>query len=152
MSIQDEIAAFGAEFKTVRDELDIVENKLVDAFESKMLEIRPIVQYCKSQGFRFHHPDLDPEIWTTVGPILGRSYRDRNEVYVYAGKTPLIHQVMMHDRESASAVDPMSFRTFFCNCNLDFALRGIEYTRNCFPRIIEEIKNDIATKMKFIGE
>lgn len=149
MNIQESINLFKQEYPALVKEGEDLNQQILSVFEKKLDEITPIISLMKEHDFYFFHPELDKEIKTTHGVILGRNLRNHSELFVFNGSQKLIIRVNSYDDKTSDG-SPLSLKYFFQICDLDFAIKGINHVKNYLPELLKELKSTISTKSDFV--
>lgn len=152
MPLSQEIKEFDEKYKEFLKENDELTEQLTTAFEALLVEIQPVIYYMKKNNFYFFHPDLDHSINTSVGVIIGRNSKNNHEVFVYDGLRPLIQRVNVYVNHEEAADGVLTFTSFFGNCDLQFALNGIEHTKNYLSFLLDELNKSNEKKASFLKQ
>lgn len=148
MNIQESLDLFKEAYPALVHEGTELDKRIVSIFENKLNEILPIVQVMKENRMFFFHPNLNNELKTSHGVIIGRN-RDNNSVlYVYNGKYFVQKVDAYNDKVLEEAAMPLS--NFFSYCDLDFAIKGIDYVKRYLGTFLESIEDELAKKKVFI--
>lgn len=149
MNIEDSIKLFNETYPKLLKEDEELTKRIVSIFEKKLDEIRPIIRLMKDNHLYFFHPELSDDIKNSHGVILGRSSKNAYEIYVFGGMNVFLQKIdAYNDKVLDNAAVP--FQQFFRICDLNFAIKGIEYVKNYLQDLLETFQNKNDEKRSFI--
>jgi hypothetical protein len=151
MNVEESVEQFRKIYPGLMKEEEALSNQITLVFEKKIEEIRPIIDLMKEKHIYFFHPDLGENIRSSHGVILGRNNRNNAEIYVADGRVHFLKKV---DGYNNKVLDEhaIGYPGFFQMCDLEFAIKGIEYVRNYLPTLLDKIKNKNSQRKLFLDE
>ncbi|NUK30972.1 hypothetical protein HT574_13020 [Parageobacillus sp. VR-IP] len=130
--------------KALQDENYTLMEKQYDLFLKKLKELDPFIQYIKSKGIYFSHPEID--LLTVRGPIIGY---DDNEYYVYSleeGKVKVITKYSLNDKED------MSIYTFISNYDFEKIMLSLEHIKQIPKLYADQLKRTVEQRKKWVEQ
>ncbi|ABO68182.1 hypothetical protein [Geobacillus thermodenitrificans] len=130
--------------QALQDENDTLVAKQYDLFLKKLRELDPFIQYIKSKGIYFSHPEND--LLTKIGPIIG--YND-NEYYIYSlkeGKVKVKTKYSLDDKED------MSIYTFIAKYDFEKIMLSLEHIRQIPKLHADQLKHIVEQRKKWVEQ
>ena len=106
---------------SLTQETQELNNQLEKIFNSRLVEIKPVIDVIRKKRYYFKHPDEECKGMTSRGPIIDY---DNNYYYVYSIEEGKVYKVNNYNPENPEKIN---FFNFIKSWDFDKAMKGLNF-------------------------